>query len=132
MLTRVVSGDPGWGTVNAEEELRSYLRDPVLTTHDDVVHVGYVGGEAVAFTAAQVRPTNGWGRITYLGVVPEHRGRGLGRWCHRHGFTMLRSQGGSNYEGGTDVLNQPMCRLFEVHGCERFRVEIEWRWVDAR
>jgi GNAT superfamily N-acetyltransferase len=64
-----------------------------------------------------------------MGVVPEARGRGLGTWVHRHGFRMLRDQGGKLYHGGTAAVNAPMLRLFRAHGCKEAArmVEFEWR-----
>jgi len=41
---------------------------------------------------------------------------------------MLKAQNGKRYEGGTAVGNHAMVRLFERHGCERYRHEIGLRW----
>lgn len=133
LLGRVAQGDPDWGGAEPVEELRGYLADPVLLVEPSVVHLGFLGEgtEPVAFACAQVNPRNGWGRISYVGVVPEARGQGLGAWAHRHGFAMLRAQGATRYEGGTSVANGAMNRLFEKHGCEQFRFEIGWRWEGA-
>ena len=121
------TGDPDWDGDPAEE-LRGWLADPVLVTGPEVLQVGSLDGRPAALVCVQTNPRSGWGRITYLGVVPELRGRGLGAWVHRHGFAMLRTQGATRYEGGTATANAVMNRLFEAHGCERFRVEVGWRW----
>jgi GNAT superfamily N-acetyltransferase len=110
------------------EAINEWLTDEVLTTSADCVQIGYVGAEPVAFICAQVRPSNGWSRIAYMGVVPQARGRGLGRWVHRHGFAMLRRQGGKLYHGGTAADNAPMLALFASHGCREFVRGTEWRW----
>lgn len=83
----------------------------------DCVQVGLVDGEPAAFVIAQVEPASGWSTITFMGVAPAFRGRGLGRFVHRRGMAMLRAQGGTLYHGGTSETNRPMVRLFEAHGC---------------
>ncbi len=88
-----------------------------LRKEPECVQVGYVAGEPVAFVCAQVNPSDGWSRITHMGLAVEARGKGLGRWVHRRGFQMLKAQGGRLYHGGTAASNARMVRLFEAHGC---------------
>ena len=129
MLERVGVGDPDFDPdENTLELLKSYLNDPVLTKGPDVVEIGYDGEEPVAFVCAQVNPRTKWGRITYIGVVPEYRGRQFGREVHRHGLAMLLRQGCEIYEGGTDIANLPMQSLFERNHCEKFGHEFGFTW----
>ncbi len=100
------------------------MADPVLTHAPECIQVSEAG-----IVIAQVNPRTAWARITYMGLLPEHRGRGLGRWVHRRGFAMLRAQGGALYHGGTVETNRPMMRLFEAHGCRFHRRLEEWRWT---
>lgn len=125
LLRRASEGDPDADPdEDALESLRSYLADPLLNGGADCVHIGEVDGRDAAIVVAQVNPSTGWSRITYMGVAPERRGRGFGRWAHRHGFGMLRAQGGTLYVAGTLVDNRPMLALFAEHGClEHRRVE---------
>ena len=121
MLSRTSNGDPH-GVEEHErpaEALADMLSDVELSNGPECVQVGYLDGEPVAFVMAQVG-NEGWSRISYMGLVPAARGQGLGTWVHRHGFSMMRSQGGTLYHGGTAATNQPMLRLFESHGCKLY------------
>ena len=82
----------------------------------------------MAFVCAQVAPSDGWSRITYMGLVESARGRGLGRWVHRRGFAMMRAQGGELYHGGTAAENAGMLRLFVDHGCDEVARLEEFEW----
>lgn len=111
---------------SADEALRGMLDAPDLTSSDDCVHVGMVDGEHAALVIAQVQPTTGWASITQLGVHSSFRGRGLGAYVHRHGFDMLRAQGGVYYRDGTSLANDAMRRLFEKHGCREYARMTDW------
>lgn len=129
IMGRVSVGDPGH---DPEEEpleaLRGYLDDPVLTGGPERVQVGYIDGSPVAFLCTQVNPRSGWGRITYVGVLPEWRRRGIGREVHRHGIASLIRQGCRLYEGGTEMENTGMRKIFETNGCEQFEGERGFTW----
>ncbi len=113
---------------NPEVLLRTYLSEPDLTTGHDCVHIGYLGSEPVALVIAQVSPEDGWSRITYMGLISSMRNKGLGKWVHRHGFTMMRSQGGLVYHGGCTVQNSAMKQLFIDHHCLEDAHYMEWIW----
>jgi GNAT superfamily N-acetyltransferase len=131
MLARVAEGDPRGDDENDDPvvAITEFLAAPALTRGPGCLQVGFLDGKPVAFVCAQVQPSDGWARITYMGVVPEARGRGLGTWVHRRGFRMLRDQGGKLYHGGTAAANAPMLRLFRAHGCRESdrMLEFEWR-----
>lgn len=112
---------------SADETLTDWLDDGTLTRGAGCVHVGFLGDVPSAFVCAQVRPETGWSRITYMGLVPEARGKKLGRDVHRHGFTMMRAQGGRTYHGGTASSNQPMLALFRAAGCTLHARMSQWR-----
>lgn len=120
-------GDPDFDpSEDAEACLKSYLSDPVLTTGPQCLQIGWLEDRAAAIVVAQIDPESGWSRITYMAMMPEFRGRGLGKWVHRHGFKMMREQGGTLYQGGTLVTNERMIRLFTRHGCDEYRRMVEW------
>jgi GNAT superfamily N-acetyltransferase len=122
-LASVALGDPDFDpSEDARASLVSWLADPVLTHDAECVQVSAAG-----FVMAQVNPATSWSRITYMGLRPEFRGRGLGRWVHRRGFDMMRARGGTLYTGGTVETNRPMMKIFEAHGCRPFRRLEEWR-----
>lgn len=110
------------------ELLRCYLSDSVLTGGLDCVHVGYLAQRPVALVVAQINTRSGWSRISYMGLIPKVRGQHLGRWVHRHGFSMMRAQGGVLYHGGTLAQNARMIRLFLAHGCNEYRRFQVWFW----
>jgi GNAT superfamily N-acetyltransferase len=124
MLAAVAEGDP-FGHDEREDPqriMRAWRSDPMLRDEADCAHVGSLDGEDVAFVMAQAnREGKGWCRISYMGLVPSARGRGLGRWVHRHGFSMMRAQGGKEYHGGTATANAAMLALFRAHGCRETR-----------
>jgi GNAT superfamily N-acetyltransferase len=127
LLEACGQGDPDWSPDdNAFELLKEYLSDSALNGAASCVQVGFYQEKSAAMVVAQVNPTTGWSRITYMGIMPEFRGKGLGRWVHRHGFSMLREQGGEIYHGGTLVKNAPMRKLFEAHVCTEFQRLEEW------
>jgi len=80
----------------------------------------------MAIVVAQIDPKSGWSPITHMGIIRAFRGRKLGKWVHRHGFEMMRDQGGKLYHGGTVSTNTAMIRLFNQHGCKEFRTIQEW------
>lgn len=127
LLERTGEGDPDFGEDDDGAKLiRGYLEDPVLTHDRNCIHVGYLGEEIFGIVIAQVNPQTKWARLTYMGMLPQFRGRGLGRWVHRHGFAMLREQGGGLYHGGTLDNNVAMNALFRRHGCQEYRRMKEW------
>jgi GNAT superfamily N-acetyltransferase len=111
---------------DAAAAIREALADESLT-HDPMgVQVGAIDGADAAFVMAQVSPTAGWSRITYLGVLPAFRGRGLGAFVHARGLALARSLGGRLYVGGTSTRNAPMLALFQKLGAEAFRTMECW------
>jgi ribosomal protein S18 acetylase RimI-like enzyme len=57
------------------------------------------------------------GTMSYVGVLPSHRGRGLGRALHAAGLHLLAEAGALRYVGSTDVRNTAMARVFAQNGC---------------
>lgn len=106
--------------------IQDWKKDPVLTHGPECIAVGRLGGKLCALVVAQINPKTGWSRISYMGLAPEFRGKGLGRWVHRHGFQMMKQQGGRLYHGGTVAENSPMIKLFEQHGAKLFCEMEEW------
>ncbi len=133
LLNRAGHGDPDWGDDDEGLELlKGYLAETGLTRGPECIAVGTLEGSPAAIVVAQVNHSTGVGRITYLGVAPECRGRGLGTWVHRHGFAMLKAQGAERYRGGTLANNLPMLQLFSLHGCAEWRRLEEWVWRKNR
>ena len=130
-LLRMVSmGDPNVDpAVDPLTELLADLKDPVLTGGSECVEIGIMDGHPVSVVVAQINPRSKWSRITYMGLAPSHRGTGLGTWIHRHGFEMLRRQGGTLYHGGTTSNNEAMLKLFATNHCPVYRRMQQWTLI---
>ncbi len=62
-----------------------------------------------------------------LDIEPEEKAVDfIQDWVHRHGFSMMKNQGGKLYHGGTHADNLAMKKLFEIHGCKVFCEMEEW------
>jgi ribosomal protein S18 acetylase RimI-like enzyme len=127
LVLRASEGDPDADpSEDPEKYIVDWLDDPELNCGMECIRVGHLNGVIAALVVAQINPQDGWSRLSYMGVLPEFRGRGLGKWVHRHGFTELRRQGGVFYHGGTCSPNLAMRRLFETSGAKLYRVMDEW------
>jgi GNAT superfamily N-acetyltransferase len=107
--------------------LQVFLGDPEFRSGLDSIQIGLLEGKPCAFIMAQVIRSSGWSRITHMGVLPEFRGRGLGKWVQRRGFVMMRAQGGTLYHGGTTRTNVAMEAVFRGHGCREFCAMQQWK-----
>ena len=123
----VIKGDP---SIDPNERPEDFIQD--WLTHEELTHgldcisIGFYNGQAIALVVAQVKQHSGWSRISYMGIIPEFRKIGLGKWIHRQGFQMMKSQGGTLYHGGTHSENLAMRKLFESHDCKFFCEMEEW------
>lgn len=112
-----------------EDFIQDFLKHDELTSGFDCIGLGFLGQVPCAAVVAQVEKSSGWSRLSYMGLLPSYRGQGLGKWIHRHGFEMMRSQSGQIYHGGTLTHNFPMRKLFESHGCKVFCEMEEWQFA---
>ena len=109
--------------------IHDWLNHEELTHGKDCIAVGFLNNQPAALVVAQVEMQTGWSRISWMSALPEFRNQNLGKWIHRHGFRMIKEQGGKLYHGSTHVDNKAMRKLFEKHAC-RFFCEIEmWEWT---
>ncbi len=110
----------------AEDFIQDWMNHPEFTYGKECIAIGFREHRAVALVVAQVEKKSGWSRLSYMGLIPDFRNKGLGKWVHRHGFEMIKSQGGTLYHGGTHINNVSMRKLFEQHGCQFFCELEEW------
>jgi GNAT superfamily N-acetyltransferase len=126
-LLAVSEGDPdSEPSQDPVKYIDDWLKDPVLTSGLDCISVGFINDRPAALVVAQINPKTQWSRITYMGLAPEFRKKGFGKAIHRHGFSMMRAQGGEIYHGGTTSTNKPMLRLFTENQCPVYQRMQEW------
>ena len=94
----------------------------------DGVRVVTVDGrpdELVGFSRAEVWQEAGRsvGWINQIGVLPAHRGRGLGRELLRWGIAYLRDAGAGPVQLAVEALNDRALELYRRHG---FEPRVEW------
>lgn len=109
-----------------EDFVQDWLQHDELTSGADCIAVGFFNDKPCTLVVAQINKQTGWSRLSYMGITPEFRGQGLGKWVHRQGFQMMKNQGGKLYRGGTHGENLPMRKLFESHGCKLICEMEEW------
>ena len=61
--------------------------------------------------------------MNQIGVLPGHRGRGLGRELLRWGVLHLRARGAGPVQLAVEALNDRALDLYRRHG---FRASVEW------
>ncbi len=57
------------------------------------------------------------GRLFYMGVLPQQRGKGFGKQLHQLGLFLLQEKGATYYIGSTGVENKPMQQIFQYNDC---------------
>lgn len=127
LLYQCSQGDPS-ATANDDhgQQIHQWLHESGLTAGPECFDIARLDGRDAGLIVAQVNPQNGWSRISYMGLLPEFRGKGFGLWLHRRGFDMLRAQGGQVYHGGTSATNRAMIALFRANKCRDYRTLQEW------
>jgi len=126
LLDAVAVGDPDQSDGDAEDFLREHLEE---RDTDARIEIGSIDGEDVAFVLAEVEPKSGWSTLSYFGITPGIRGRGLAVVAHRHGIATMRAMGGKLYHGGCLVENAAMVRVFAANGCREFARMTDWNAV---
>lgn len=118
VLREASVGTPdGVDTRTGSTAIENLLDGPYAGMDPRAVQVGYWGEQPVAILFCLVDTGTGWSTIAFMGLVPSHRGRGLGTQVHLHGIETLRALGGVTYHDGTSESNGTMQRLFAKQGC---------------
>lgn len=78
----------------------------------------YWGEKPLGMVIPIIEPgTNTEGRLFYMGILPEHRGKGLGTLLHQLGLALLQEKGATYYIGSTGIENKPMQQIFRNNNC---------------
>lgn len=90
--------------------------------------VAFLGARPVGVILPQAFPGSETdGSLFYVGVVPDHRGRGLGRMLHATGLESLARKGITRYVGSTDSRNLPMLAIFAANGCAQSGTQLFYK-----
>ncbi|WP_062429626.1 GNAT family N-acetyltransferase [Herbidospora daliensis] len=85
-----------------------------------------VGGAPAGFVIPARNPYNPI--IAYIGVVPEHRGKGLVGELLAEGTRILAGNGVPRIRASTDVTNVPMARAFARAGYVTIEHQVDMVW----
>lgn len=126
VLTEASEGDPFEGP---ERDPEREWKELLEATGDDLDptlwRIALMDGEPVGVVLPTVwKGKRKEGTLSYVGVVPAHRGQGLGRALHAAGLHLLAEAGAQRYAGSTDVRNAPMAHVFEQNGCAVTSVQL--------
>jgi ribosomal protein S18 acetylase RimI-like enzyme len=98
---------------------RGYLDDMRSLEHrPEWFELGYDGDDLTGVIMGARNPTSAV--IAYVGVVPEHRGRGLAAPLVRRGTQRLAAAGATEIRGDCDRDNVAMVKAFERAGYSHF------------
>ncbi|MDK1030787.1 MAG: GNAT family N-acetyltransferase [Planctomycetia bacterium] len=93
--------------------------EDILETHKhtgrftpDGWHVACVGPQAVGCILMNQRRIENKAELVYMGVVPGHRGTGIGRELVMHAMVDARRLGTRSLELAVDEANQPAMRIY--------------------
>jgi RimJ/RimL family protein N-acetyltransferase len=87
------------------------------------------GGEPVGFV---IPARNSYHAIiAYVGVLPEHRGRGYIDDLLAEGTRILAAQGVPRIRAATDLGNVPMARAFQRAHYENFERQLNMTWAEV-
>ncbi|WP_226659530.1 GNAT family N-acetyltransferase [Pseudalkalibacillus hwajinpoensis] len=81
----------------------------------------YWEGKQLGIVIPIIEPgTKEEGRLFYMGILPEQRGKGFGTPLHQLGLALLQEKGATHYIGSTGVENIPMQQIFRNNNCKPF------------
>jgi GNAT superfamily N-acetyltransferase len=125
LMDRATIGDPAHvDGEKAIDALQYFISDKKKYSEPDCIQVGLVNEVPIAIVIPQ--SVGNWGSITWMGVIPEARGKGYGKILQLHGMQCLKQQGATFYHGGTLVNNAAMIKLFKKNGCKIFKKLQVW------
>jgi len=90
------------------------LEEAVILVRDNYSYYVYLGEELVGLLALSLQGSKGV--ISVVGVLPEYRGRGIGREIMFFALSKLRDFGVKVVELGVDAQNIPAVKLYEKLG----------------
>ncbi len=115
-------------SVSIDNGLFEGLKEELGSSYGDHCLIGCWNGRPIGISIPHIEPgTAEEGRLFFLGLFPEYRGQGLGRYLHLQSLIHLKRIGARNYIGMTDERNIPMQKLFIQNGCPNTRtISVYW------
>ncbi|SFA96134.1 Acetyltransferase (GNAT) family protein [Lentibacillus halodurans] len=112
--------------MDMNEQMQNVRRELGLA-YQSTCRLAYDGRTPIGVVMPHIEPdTRDEGRLFYIGLIPEERGKGKSKTLHKQALQVLKDDfGASYYIGSTSEKNTPMLRTFEANGCiviERNRV----------
>ena len=130
LLRAARQGDPDSDPADdARGIIDALLNDRAAAQTPERVQIGYCEGIPAVVLLLTVCPDDGWASISYLGVQPAFRGRGMGREAMAHGLRCMKAMGGRVYHDSTAAANTAARALLAGLGSPPYRVMEEWRLV---
>ena len=114
------------GTRSIEDVVAAYqaaARGPL----DWVLASTGTGPAGVVILTAGARP--GTRELSYIGLVPAARGRGLGRWLLRYALQRAREVGAEWLTLSVDERNEPAMQLYRSHGFREYDRQAVLLWT---
>lgn len=126
LMTRAGEGDPfPAADFDPRREWRELLEHAGASFDPQRWRVAIVDDEPVGVVLPTPYPeAPDEGTLSYVGVLPAFRGRGLGSGLHASGLRLLADAGCRVYRGSTDERNTAMARVFERNDCPVTGVQV--------
>jgi GNAT superfamily N-acetyltransferase len=86
-----------------------------VAAHPSRLQLAYHDGAPVGLFFAHKE--GAWGSVSFMGLVPQARGKSFGADVHARAVSQLKREGATTYHDGTSASNRAMIRLFEKMGC---------------
>ncbi|MGY3716063.1 GNAT family N-acetyltransferase [Sutcliffiella cohnii] len=90
-------------------------------------HIVFLERKAIGIMTPMIEPDSDYeGRFFYTGLVPEARGKGLGKDVFRLSLNHLKKIGCKEVVDYTESTNEPLLRIYKSFGLEIFDEEISF------
>ncbi len=132
MQSESVSEVLGNPTMTWEERKTKQNRD-LFAEHPEWVWVLETGSDIIGFVTFKIISERGLGSIDNNGILPQHAGKGLGKFMYRYVLDYFRKEGinVAFVETGLDDPHIPARKAYESVGFDR-SAPVVFYWQDLR
>ena len=122
------TGAFSWELVSRKAEWSNRYDHAAVSFDGKLWKLAFMNGELAGLILPQTYPDAAEeGSIFNIGLVPDCRGRGLGKVLHANGLEVLARVGAVRYVGSCDIHNAPMLRVFAANECVQEGVRVIYR-----